>query len=387
MKIVLLALYNFHSYAIRGFHGFLKDRGYDVESVYFKTSTYKDAPPKEQEIVDLVELIESRKPDVVAVSVHSPLFNVFKKVSIGIREKIGCKIMIGGEHPTALPEDCLPYADYVIVGEGENLLIDLAEGNLKEGISKCTNPIEDLDESGFPYYEDGTFHYGVKKFPKTNSYVSGRGCPYRCSYCTESVKDCSLRRKSVDRVIEDIKLLSNMFNLKEVFFSDSIFTLNKKWLAEFCEKFPRLGLPFVCYGHSVGMDKETVLMMKEAGLACFRTGIQSGSDYIRSEVFNRKDNLEDILTLAWSLYINKIVGSYDFIVNNPYDDRYTLKETRDFIDRLPPYSGINCFELRWFPQTPLTNNSLRNGCILEKDVEGQYNRFGHWEYSYGKGTA
>jgi len=126
-------------------------------------------------------------------------------------------------------------------------------------------------------------------------------------------------------------------------------------------------------------------MLKEVGMSNLRLGVQSGSDHIRTKFFNRKDSLDDILNVAWLLFENKVVGLYDFIVNNPYDNFYTTKETRDFIDKLPPLSGINCFELRWFPKTPLTERALGDGTIEQKDVEGQYNRFGGWNYCYMKG--
>jgi radical SAM superfamily enzyme YgiQ (UPF0313 family) len=126
-------------------------------------------------------------------------------------------------------------------------------------------------------------------------------------------------------------------------------------------------------------------MLKEAGCEGIRMGVQSGSGSMRSK-FNRKETLDDILRAATLIYHNKIGSSYDFIINNPYDDGYSLKETRDFIGKLPPYVGINCFELRWFPSTPMTNMALRDGYILPRDVEGQYSRFGHWDYSYTKGT-
>lgn len=392
MKITLLALYNIHSYAIRGFHSLLAMHGHSVKSAYFKDSIYTDGPVSDKEIDDFIKDMEPT--DMVAISVHSPIFQTFKRVSASIRRQYpDCKIAVGGEHPTAMPETCLPYADYVIVGEGEKAILELADGNMPEGINGPYELWADLDSLPVGHYMGNTQTYSSARTPPAiSSYMTGRGCPYSCSYCHESVRRCvhgkdygKTRRKSVDRVIDDLRYFQKIHNIKGIFFSDPIFSTNKKWLEEFCEEFARLNMTFGCYGHATGLTEEVILMLKDAGLGNFRIGVQSGSDRIRKTIYNRKDGLNDILKVAQLLHKHKIHGSYDFIINNPYESYITLKESRNFINELPPFVQINNFELRWFPKTPLTEMALADGAIEFKDVEGQYDRFGSWDYCYAKG--
>jgi len=382
--MILLALYNVHSYAIRTFHSILLENGIPVESVYFKTSTYTDLPPTDAETYNLVEYLKGKSPKIIAVSVHSPIFPLFKKVSERIRTEIpNCKIAIGGEHATADPESCLSYADYVVVGEGEKAIVDLARGDMPEGMNFYC-PTADLDSIPIGHYGIGAKHFG-RQMPKLESYLCGRGCVFDCSFCQESIRDRSMvgRIKSVEKVISDIKKISNIFNTKGFFFSDSIFTLNSNWLERFCEEYAKLNFTFSCYGHST-IKEETIKMLKEAGLVNYRIGVQSGCSNLRSEIFNRKDNLENILSTSYLLEKHGVVGLYDFIFNNPYDDMVSLSKTRNFIRSLPTSSVISNFELRWFPNTPLTKKALCDMAIQPKDVEGQFNRFGNWDYTYTK---
>lgn len=389
MKIVLVALYNYHSYAIRQLHAILEQHGYPVSSVFFKNSIYTSGPPSEQEISGLISFIARRSPDLVAFSVHSPLFQVFKKIANEIRLEIGCEIAVGGEHPTACPESFIPYADYIVQGEGEDAILKLAEGVLPAGINKMPCSLKNLDELPVYYYGAGASTFGIMKPSPWMSYLTGRGCPYSCSYCQESVRKKvggnMVRRKSVLKVIDDIKYLKSIFafqNPKQMVFSDSVFTINEAWLEEFCCDFARLEMKFQCYGFATNWDADVFLMLKDAGMNSIRFGVQSGSKYLRSEIFNRKDNLGDILSAAWFLHKNGISAIYDFIVNNPYDSPETLRKTRNFIRKLPQSAIINCFELRWFPGTPLTKMALEDCFIEEEDVEGNFDRFGRWDYTW-----
>lgn len=395
--VLLVALYNIHSYGIRGLHSYLLKLGYDVSSAYFRELSYKGPPATPEQVDRFVKgIMETRKPKTIAFGVHTPVFQIFKRVSKSVRKQFPkCKIIIGGEHPTADPESCLPYADYVVVGEGETAMIEILEGKASEGIVGPYELFKDLDSLPLGHYGEGTIHFTENKIlPLVQSYITGRGCPYNCTYCHESVKQnvygknyVKERRRSVSRVMEDLQYYQSVHGMKKVFFSDPVFLTNKKWLKEFSEEYKKINMPFGIYGHTLNVTKENILMLKDVGLGGVRLGVQSGSRYIREEIYNRKENIDDTLKAAWLLY-DLGVGehSYDFIVNGPYDNAQTLKETRDFIDELPPQAVIQNFELRWFPNLPLTNRALADGYIGPKNVEGQYDRFGDWSYCYQKGA-
>lgn len=65
----------------------------------------------------MVDVISDQKPDLVGIAVRSPLFPLFKSLSVMLRERMDVKILVSGHHPTADPESCKPFADYVYLGK------------------------------------------------------------------------------------------------------------------------------------------------------------------------------------------------------------------------------------------------------------------------------
>jgi radical SAM superfamily enzyme YgiQ (UPF0313 family) len=122
--------------------------------------------------------------------------------------------------------------------------------------------------------------------------------------------------------------------------------------------------------------------MKRAGFTEIRLGVQSGSERIRKDIFNRRDALSDILRVAWDADGAGLITDCDFIIENPYDTAETMMETREFIRQLPPSATINKFELRYWPGTELTRRALADGVIGPEDISGSCVRLGGWSYAY-----
>jgi len=387
-RITLLSLYNFHSFATRGFHSLLLKHGFPTKAVYFNRSVYTDTMFMLSEFYGLCDVIEGTEPEILAISAHSPLFPLVQRVARQMKLRIPeCEVCIGGEHATAKPEECLECADYVVVGEGEKAILHMANGELKKG--EVSGPFElenDLDNLPFSHYGEGTYYIGKEKPKAERSYLTGRGCPFACAYCQEAVRRgvhgaryANVRRKSVGKVMEDLKTSASLHDsYKSTLFSDSVFTSDRKWLEEFCSEYAKTGWKFDCYSNASMLDEDMIRMMKESGLQGVRLGVQSGSKRIRRGLYNRKDKLDDVLTVAELLRKHNISGGYDFIADNPYETREDWMATRDFKKMLPRPVYLHDFTLRWWPNTPLTNQALDDRIINESDVEGNFLQFGTW---------
>lgn len=332
------------------------------------------------EISGLIKKISEIRPDFIGIAVKSPLFPLFADICRHIRNiHPNVKIIAGGPHATADPLSCRKYADYAVVGDGEYPLLDILNGNP----GQMSKPFNDLDSLPFPQYGGQTYAFSPQEKPYKVSVYSTRGCQFACSYCQESVWRRKPARKSVRYFKEEIEYFRKLFPKAELFtISDSNFLYDMDWLEEFTKEFAGSGLRFWCAGNSALITDEMLGIVKKAGVQAVRIGVQSGSEYIRRDIFNRKDTLEQILEVSWMIKKHGIVGHYDFIIENPYDSSDTLRETRKFIHRLPQNSTINKFELRYWPKTPLTEKALNDGHITKKDVEGDFLRFGQWAYVY-----
>ena len=183
MKVILIALYDFYSIGIRGLHSYLNEQGHDVKSMFFKESTYTDGDYWPQEIQSLTVQLKEMKPDFIGVSVRSPLFPMYMELYKAIREHLPeCKIIIGGAHPTGDPVGCEPYADYVVVGDGEYQMAHILDGH-PQGYIVCPVPFTGLDSLPFQYYGGDTYALAKPEPPTKMSVYTTRGCFYSCTYC------------------------------------------------------------------------------------------------------------------------------------------------------------------------------------------------------------
>lgn len=216
--------------------------------------------------------------------------------------------VLGGIHGTLLPRETLaacPEIDFLVAGEGEKpfhrLLEALEAGDRsrfpgipglgwREGGEILFNPpapddmlkAEDIPLPAydrFPmekYVAQITF---AKTFP-SYSVLATRGCPYRCAFCNAcDVMGRKVRFKPVPRILEEIRILKERYGARGLMFMDSTFTINKRWLLDFCAEYRRsgLGLPWACNSRADTVDRETMRAMKDAGCWEIVFGIESAN--------------------------------------------------------------------------------------------------------------
>src|SRR5262249_22098639 len=242
------------------------------------------------------------------------------EVTARIKRVLDVPVIWGGAGPTLEPEWCLDHADLVCHGEGEELIVELAKrldagADYAEipGLRLPRNgpvgrnpdaPLPDLDSIAIPDFEPArTVHINDDRirrdvYPHNLGHqyaiMTQRGCPFSCSFCIESVyqdmwgKKNSLRRRSVDVVIEELVRAKQRHDIRQVMFYDDVFTVNPRWLREFASRYKaEVGLPFWCYTYPTTTNREDILLLKDAGLRSITMGIQSGSEEILRSDFNR----------------------------------------------------------------------------------------------------
>jgi len=395
MRITLVAIYDLYSYGIRGIHATLAKNGHEVKSIFFKSSTYEDNHYLPEEVDGLVELIVSTEPQLIGIGVRSPLFPLFKELSEKLRTLLtSAKILVGGHHALAAPESFLSYADFICMGEGEEIAKELCH-ELDVSIRGIyPNPpapqIQNLDAVEFGYYGDDCIYY-LSTEPKDETRMSiyaCRGCFFNCAFCFEEIlkkhyDHYKVRRKSVGRVMQEIKRYQGMFpKLEEIVFSDQNFTWGIDWIDEFCKKFSKTGLKFRCFGHVSLATEEMLKKLRDAGLHIISFGVESGSPQLR-KLYNRKESLLKTIKLSEIIVKLGIQPRFDFIVNNPFETLEDWQETKKFINRLARPCVIRNFDLRFFPASPLTKYALKQRIITEENIEGNMDcKFGNWCFNY-----
>ena len=142
----------------------------------------------------------------------------------------------------------------------------------------------------------------------------------------------------MDKVIEEIKtLLAKRKSTKSIYFMDEIFPATTAWVKEFSEKYKKeIGLPFQITSFPTMLNGQKAEWLKSAGLTEISMGLQSGSERIRHEIYERYDNNRHLLEENDILSNLNILTYYDIINDNPYEEIEDLKETLQLVSDLKP---------------------------------------------------
>jgi Radical SAM superfamily len=158
--------------------------------------------------------------------------------------------------------------------------------------------------------------------------------------------------------------------IRTIAISDDIFAPPRPWLEEFCARYKKeIGLPFLIWTFPRMVDESKIRLMKDAGLWACTMGIQSGSDRIRRECYERETSDEEIIHAAQIMADHGITRNLDFIGDNPYETDADREETLDLLCTLPKPFYFNYFSLTYFPGVDLTERALRDGHIGPDEVE------------------
>ena len=247
---------------------------------------------------EIISKIKSFNPDVVGVTAMSNDFAVAVEICSLIKKIKNIPIVCGGVHATIAPEDVMleNCFDVAAIGEAEysflNFIDSFEKGKInykinnlwiRKGDKIIRNEIGKLNEdlSNLPFADRELFDY--QKYIDGNrglaTFMSSKGCPFRCTYCINKVliekykgKGRYMRFRSVKNVLDEIKEVLKNYSANEIEFYDDTFTLDKKRLKEFCDKYPKeIGLPFYINSRVNAVTKEDFLMLKKAG--CIRVSI------------------------------------------------------------------------------------------------------------------
>lgn len=269
---------------------------------------------------DLLAEVSRAKPDIVAISCTTPQHGWLTNITDRIKKNFKLPIVVGGAHPTCYPEIIKNAGiDIICRGEGEKALTELLDHiqnneditnikNLwvKKDVTIYQNDmrplVQNLDELPLP---DRSIYYDRYKFMREMSvkrFITGRGCPFSCSFCHINVlkevnrgKGNFIRSYSPERVIREITNVKNTYPIKTVHFSDDLFGLNKRWTLEFLELYKReIPLPFTCNIRADFISEDIAKALKEARCHGVTFGIETGNEKIRNNLLGKRLSNADI---------------------------------------------------------------------------------------------
>jgi radical SAM superfamily enzyme YgiQ (UPF0313 family) len=408
MKVTLISIENSPSLIFPVMQEMLIQEGHECRYVHMAMEKMSD------EILERITkqiCALSGNEGLIGISCMTNTYPKAIKLIKKIRDFPKIKIILGGIHPTVQPAECLNYADYVCVGEGERALVDLVNklsknknvARIKNIWTKKGNKIisntqreilKDLDSLPVPRFnfEETYFVYDsklnkltkntplLKKFYLKYYYLlTSRGCPYRCKYCLNDVlinihKDFKLiRRRSNNHILKELLNVKNFLPKNTIigFVDDDFCAQNIENLKEFCKEYKeKIGLKFFCASTPSSMSEEKLICLLDAGMIRLEIGIQTISDKINKNIFGRYSNKEQVVKLVKILekYRYRLQLCYDFILDNPWETDETRLETLEFIlDIKKPFTA-SLFSLTTYPGTGLFERAKSEG-LLKNDKE------------------
>jgi radical SAM superfamily enzyme YgiQ (UPF0313 family) len=326
--------------------GYLQSKGHNVtllDMVYFDGG-----------LGGLKKTLKEKKPDFVGLSSTTPQMNsVFSIAGHAKRHSPKSRVIVGGPHVSASPKETLmecPDIDYVVFGEGEEATDEILSGinpNDIKGLAfrkKNTiritgrrEPIRDLDSLPYPLYDQMPLqYYGHPLLGKSIGLMSGRGCPFQCTFCASNVvHGRGYRTRSVEKIVEEIEMLIDKYGFRTFSFWDDTFTCNTKRVFEFCNLLmkKRLDIKWSC-GVRVNTFSEKMLKsMKKSGCVMLFVGYESGNDRIL-ELCQKRATVKQ--AIEFSKVARKVgipVCGY-FIIGLPFETEETIMQTINFARNL-----------------------------------------------------
>lgn len=302
-----------------------------------------------------IDFIVKYQPDYIGIYVNlMTKVNVLQIITaIKLNDKLNhIPIILGGPEVRNHVDNLLKHgADYIVLGEGEIGFYDIitslhnqSDMFMVQGICYTNNDgviiktgerekIKDLDTLGFPnrkkvnlqlYLDAWKQHHGKNAI----SISTMRGCPYTCKWCSRAVYGLSYRRRSPDKVLEEMIHIKQSYNPDTLWFVDDVFTVSHKWMETFAALVheSKLQMPFECITRADRLNEEVLELLQKSG--CFRVwiGAESGSQKIIDAMDRRVDveQVSSMIQLAKKFNIE--TGTF-IMLGYPGEDESDIEKT------------------------------------------------------------
>ncbi len=383
----------------------LERDGYEVGIIDSVVEGYYHEEPLGDNIIryglsfdEITRRVGEFRPDLVGVS---NLFSSSAEDSLRVCTAIkaaGADIvtMIGGPHPSAIPEHPLscPDVDFAVLGEGEipaqSVVRALEKGDetLLEGIAFIKDGkmvryerkkyVDNLDDLPFParhllpmdkYLAISNAYLTTRRTPFTPM-ITSRGCPAKCTFCpVHAAWGKQWRARSPENVIAEIDELVGKYGIRELHFDDDNITLDKARAMKLFQMMIDRKYDLIWTAPSGialwALDEELIEKMAESGCYKLFMAIESGDEYVLKHIIRKPLKLKNVLPLAKKIREMGIEMEAFFVVGMPGETREQLRQTFRFARKLDADNTLY-FYANPIPGSPLYDESIKHQYLAKE---------------------
>lgn len=349
--------------------------------------------------------VEKFKPDILVIDSSFPSLNNDIEVAEFIKKHYECKNVLVGPPGSQ-------FADKILSSDGIDIVTRYEYDFTLRELSEVLEESDDIScVNGVSYVEDGKVHHNperdmscsedldsipfvskvYKEFLNIRDYFlgsslypevqifTGRGCPFHCTFCSwpQTLMGRKYRVRSIENVLDELEWIEkNLPEVKEVFFEDDTFTVDKKRVRDFCVQYRErdLRVTWACNAR-VGLDYETMSEMKMANCRLLITGFESGNDEILKNI-RKGITVDEIRQFASDARRAGILVHGDFIIGLPGETHETIENTKRLIREIKP-EILQVSVASPFPGTEFYEWCVENGYLLTDDPNEYLDENGH----------
>jgi radical SAM superfamily enzyme YgiQ (UPF0313 family) len=331
---------------------------------------------------ELLAEVDAFQPEVVGFSAPTSKVMTAGDLAADIKQTAPhVKTIVGGWHVTALPRETLasfPAFDFGFVGEAEDYILTLL-GALQNGDGLedvpglvwrrdgeiAANPpgkptdLQTLPRPAWHLFPMDRFAPMYRAHGRDYPMMSGRGCPFRCSFC-QRVTGAVVRTRDINDVVDELFAGTERWQADGVQFLDETFTVNAHRTNALCELLIERGVP----GRLIWNCTSRVDTISRVILL----GMESGNQHVLEGVCKNTTLQQGLSAVRWCREIG-LLTDVSFVLGLPRDNRHTVRETVAFSRRLDP-DFVSYFSFVPFPGTEggrLAEEGRENLRLLHRD--------------------
>jgi radical SAM superfamily enzyme YgiQ (UPF0313 family) len=285
--------------------------------------------------------------DVVCISSNTAAATRAYEIADAFRQH-QTPVILGGYHPSALPEEAKQHADAVITGEAE-LSLPQALQDLLHGTLQPFYHHEPIDPTHIPFARRDVIDYLLP----TAALEATRGCPINCEFCfVRNVKGSPYRKRPIDHVLGEIQSIKH----KHLMFYDASLTMDPTYTKSLFKAMADLNRHFTCYGNLnvLGKDDDLLRIASEAGCLGWCIGFETISQTTLDSIGKTTNKVKDFVAAVKKIRDHNMNVTGSFIFGFDDHTRQSFQETSAMIDVLDislaciniltPYPGTRLFE-------------------------------------------